>query len=270
MGEEPTTRQVAEREADCDRFHEAYELQGLQKRLRAEAWGEEYPEQVDPTSSCTWSVLGEMVGRLRLRPDALLVDLGCGRGGTGLWLARALQVRLIGVDVSSRALEFARRRAAQFLPEGGAEFRTATFERTGLPASCADGAISMDALPFAFDRDAALAELRRILKPGARAVFTGVRRLPGHPAYDPAAATWPERIARSGLELETEIARPEEPELWERLYALLNEHEDEVRAELGKESADVLYDEVRNAGPTIRLRAASLYVVRAPRYATQQ
>jgi SAM-dependent methyltransferase len=264
MSEARTTDQLAEREAQYDTFHEAGDVQGLVKQLRAEAWGDEFPEEVDPSSSCTWSVLGEMVGRLRLRPEALLVDLGCGRGGTGLWLARAFNARLIGLDVSQRALEIARRRAPEFLPAGRADFRKVTFERTGLPAACADGAVSMDALPFAFDRDAALAELHRILRPGARAVFTGVHRLPEHPAYDAAGPTWPDRIRRAGLELEAEIARPEESGLWERLYAGLVEHEEQVRAELDEEGADQLYEEVRGMGPTVHLHAASLYVARAP------
>jgi SAM-dependent methyltransferase len=264
MGEAPTTEQLAAREAHYDAFHEAGDVSGLHRRLRAEAWGEEFPEQVDPSSSCTWSVLGTMVAHLRLRPNALLVDLGCGRGGTGLWLARAFEARLIGLDVSPRALEIARRRAARFLPPGRADFRPATFERTGLPAACADGVVSMDALPFAFDRDAALAELRRILRPGARAVFTAVRRLPEHPAYDPAEPDWPARIRHAGLEPEAEIARPEEPGLWERLYERLREHEQEVRAELDERGAEILYDEVYGASGLVSLRVASLYVVRAP------
>ncbi|HEX4790313.1 MAG TPA: methyltransferase domain-containing protein [Actinospica sp.] len=264
MSEAPTSEQLAEREAHYDAFHESGDVKGIVKTLRAQAWGDEYPEQVDPSSSCTWSVLGEMVGRLRLRPGALLVDLGCGRGGTGLWLARAFDARLIGLDVSPRALELARRNVAEFLPAERAEFRQATFERTGLPDGCADGVVSMDALPFAFDRDAAVAELRRILRPGARAVFTGVHRLPEHPEYDAAVPRWPERIRRAGLELEAEIVRPEEPGLWERLYAGLIEHEAQVRAELDERGAEILYDEVHAAGSTVGLREAVLYVARAP------
>jgi ubiquinone/menaquinone biosynthesis C-methylase UbiE len=264
MGEAPTAEQLAEREAVYDAFHGAGDVPGLYRELRAQAWGDEYPAQVDPSSSCTWSVLGAMVGRLRLRPAAMLVDLGCGRGGTGLWLARAFDARLIGVDVSPRALEIARRRAPEFVPPGRAEFRLGTFERTGLPAACADGVVSMDALPFAFDRDAALAELRRILRPGGRAVFTAVERLPGHPTYDAADPTWPDRIARAGFELEAGIERPEEPDLWERLYAGLREHEEQVRAELDERGAELLYEEVDSSGPSTQLRAATLYVVRAP------
>ena len=267
MTEVPTKEQLAERETLYDHFHEACDVQGLERRLRAEAWGDEFPEEVDPSSSCTWSVLGEMVGRLRLVPGQLLVDFGCGRGGTGLWLARAFSARLIGVDVSPRGLEIARRRAAEFLPEGRAEFRHATFEQTGLPSASVDGLVSMDALPFAFDREAALAEIRRILRPGARAVLTAARRLPENPLYDAAEPSWPERIAQAGLELEAEIERPDEPGLWERLYAGLTEHEAEVRAELADcaEGADIIYDEVRTATPLVWLRTASLYTVRAPR-----
>jgi SAM-dependent methyltransferase len=264
MSETPAARQPDDRVAHYDLFHETFDVQGLHRRLRAEAWGDEFPEEVDPSSSCTWSVLGEMVGRLRLRPGALLVDLGCGRGGTGLWLARAFDARLIGVDFSPRALAIASRRAADFVPAGRAEFRRGGFERTGLPAACADGVVSMDGIPFAADWPAALAELHRILRPGARAVFTAVRPLPGHPAYDAAAPGWPELMSRAGLELEAEIARPEEPGLWQRLYAGLTEHEEQVRAELGPAGAAILYDEVQSADPTIHLRAASLYAARVP------
>jgi SAM-dependent methyltransferase len=168
------------------------------------------------------------------------------------------------VDVSQRAVEISRRRAPEFLPEGRAEFVQATFERTGLPSGCADGAVSVDALPFAFDKDAALAELRRILRPGARAVFTGGRKLPGHPSYEADEPSWPERVAQAGLELEAEIERPDEPDLWERLFAGVLEHETQIRAELPEEGARLLYDEVSTVGSKLRTRIATLLTVRRP------
>ena len=262
---EPTEQaKLAERRAHFDRFHEACARQQTHKQVRAEAWGDEFPQEVDPSSSCTWLVLGEMVARLRLKPEAVLVDLGCGRGGTGRWLARALSARLIGLDISPRALEIASRQAPDFLPGGYAVFQEGTFEHTGLPDACADGVVSMDALPFAFDKDAALRELRRILRPGARAVFTAKRALPEAPTYDADAPTWPDRIKNAGLELEAALERPEEPGLWQRLYAGLTKHEVQVRAELGEEYADILYNEVRDFGPIVHLYAATLYTVRAP------
>lgn len=247
-----------------DKLHARSSIGDLQKRLAAQAWGDEYPVEVDPSSSCTWSVLGEMVRRLHLRPDDLLVDLGCGRGGTGLWLARAFSARLIGVDFSPVGIELATARAADFLPEGRASFQLGAFDATGLPDACADGVISMDALPFAKDRDAALRELARILRPGASAVFTTVERLPGHPRYEPEAPSWPDSIKQAGLLLEAEVARPEEADLWLRLFELWEQHETELRAELGDEATEPLFEEARTAGPTIHLRRPFLLTVRAP------
>lgn len=250
--------------AAIDRFHDTHAEGGLQSHLWAMAFGGQHPAEVDPSSSCTWAVLGHMVAGLRLRPDAVLVDLGCGRGGVGLWLARAFSAYLIGIDRSPRGLEIAAGRAPSFLPEGRARFQKGTFERTGLPESCADGAVSMDALPFAPDRDAALRELGRILRPGARAVFTGIDKHAEHPRYDPGAPSWQERIARSGLDLIEQRERPEEPGLWIRLYELWEKHEAQLRAEIGEDAAEDLLTEARKNKPIMKYRRALLLTVSAP------
>ena len=253
--------------ADFDAMHAAASRRGLSSRLWAEAFGDEYPVEVDPSSSCTWSVLGEMVKALRLRPDDLLVDLGCGRGGTGLWLARAFSARLVGVDFSSVAVELASARRAEFFPgqAGCSErirFQVGTFEATGLPDACASGVVSVDALPFTSDRDKALRELGRIMRPGARAIFTGGHILPGHPRYVPGRPTWEEHIAAAGLDLVAKIDRPEERGLWDRLNDLWETHADELRRENGDRDTDAKRAEARNQRPGRPYRIASLFVVR--------
>jgi SAM-dependent methyltransferase len=261
----PGAEELEERRVDYDRLHAACDTADFHARFWTPAVGEEHPVEVEPSSSCTWSLLGEILHRLRLRPDELLVDLGCGRGGTGLWLARAFSARLIGLDVSPLGVRISRRRAPDFLPEGRAEFRESSFEQTGLPDAGADGVVSMDALPFAFDRDAALAEVRRILRPGARAVFTASSKLPGHPGYEPGEETrWQERIERSGLEVEEVVDRPDVPFFWQRLYEHWLEHEAELRAAVGDDAAEPMLDEARTGLPLIPHKSVALYVMRHP------
>jgi ubiquinone/menaquinone biosynthesis C-methylase UbiE len=251
----------------ADLFHQARATGGLLAELYAEAFGDEYPDLVDASSSCTWSVLADMIAGLRLRPGGLLVDLGCGRGGTGLWLARACSARLVGIDLSPVAVALAAARVPGFLPErgGDARFEVATFEETGLPDACADGVVSMDALPFSPDRAAALRELRRILKPGTRAVFTAVDKRPGHARFDPGEPTWRERIGAAGLELEAERERPEESGLWRRLYELCEANEAGLRAQIGDAATDQLLREAAANDPIMdaAFRRALVFTVRA-------
>jgi SAM-dependent methyltransferase len=75
---------------------------------------------------------------------------------------------LIGVDPSAAGLAAARRRAERAGLASRATFQQGTFEQTGLPDASADGAVSIEAFQYAPDKRAALAELHRILRPGAR------------------------------------------------------------------------------------------------------
>ena len=134
--------------------------------LCQQAMGDDYPVDVHPSSSCTRSLLAHILEMLALRPGDLLVNLGCGRGGPGLWLARETRARLVGLDFSPKGIALALRTAERFALPTPAQFRVASFDATGLPDASADGVVSVDALPFAPDRDAALRELRRVLRPG--------------------------------------------------------------------------------------------------------
>jgi ubiquinone/menaquinone biosynthesis C-methylase UbiE len=202
--------------------------------------GEQYPEEVDPFSSCCWWLLGQFVAGLRLRPGGTLVDLGCGRGGPGLWLARALSARLAGVDISPVAIELTRSRAPQFLAEDRASFRVAEFSSTGLEPATANGVMSVDALPFAPDPGAALREIHRILSVGGRLVFTAAQDREHEPG---SAGTWEQHLDDAGFDVETRMINSFHHEHFRQLYALWNEHADDLRAELRDVVANALLAE---------------------------
>lgn len=117
---------------------------------------------------------------LKAKAGEVILDVGC---GPGFYLEELSSLvgttgRLVGIDSSEQMVELARHRcaacsnvtasvaSATVLPLGDAEF---------------DAAISVQVFEFVDAVDTALAELRRVLRPGGRAVVWDV---------DWAAATW--------------------------------------------------------------------------------
>lgn len=246
------------RSAPYDAFHTARARTDLVARLYAAAMGENYPAEVAASSSCGWPLLGLMTARLRTRPGQLLVDAGCGTGGIGLWLARALSLRLEGFDLSPAAITQATDRRPSFgISADRATFRVAELENTGLPDNCAHGIVCVDALSGANDRGAALRELGRLLAPGGRLVMTRASRHNITPA-------WTEQARAAGLTVEHVDERPAEPTTWERLYRLWIAHADELRSELGEAQAQNMLREADRVLPTLPGRRAVLLTLRRP------
>jgi SAM-dependent methyltransferase len=131
------------------------------------------PPEIEPFSFVSVALLGHVAHALALSPGQTLVDLGCGRGGPGLWLAESQGVFLIGVDFSAVAVQQASDRVALFGLADSARFVVGDLAATGLPAATADAVVSIDALHMAPDLAAAGREVLRILRPGHRLVLTG-------------------------------------------------------------------------------------------------
>ncbi len=144
----------------------------VQARIWVEALGDEYPASLDTYSFVTNSELQRCLDNLTIPSHGVLGDLGCGRGGPGLWLASQIGSRLVGVDIADTAVAAAVERARGLGLGDESEFRVGTFEKTGLASRRLDGAICLDALLFSPDKGAALTEFARVLKLGSRLVVT--------------------------------------------------------------------------------------------------
>jgi SAM-dependent methyltransferase len=129
---------------------------------------------------------------------------------------------------------------------------------TGLPDQYAHSLVCVDALGKRVHRPAVLAEIRRVLRPGGRAVLTSSR------SRTVQAPTWQEDAAHAGLILEAGYERPHEPQMWSSLYALWIQHEDELRQELGDEQADSMLYEARAHAPKLGDRQALVVTLRRP------
>ena len=145
-------------------------------RVHAELLGVDMPAAMKPFSFVPIDGLSEVAGFLATGPGQTLVDLGCGRGGPGTWLAARTGARLIGVDSSRVAIDDAVgdvfERRATFGDPSDAEFRVADVAATGLPTDCADAVVAIDVLQLLDDPAAMLCEAARLLRPGGRLVAT--------------------------------------------------------------------------------------------------
>jgi len=141
----------------------------LQRLWRQHARGHDYPTGFEHLSVLTADELGRM--KAEFASGGRVVGVACGGGGPGLWVAFQTGAALIGIDPSRVALKHACDRAKHL---GGPEavFCVGVFDRLPIQTASADAVMRVDALQYAADKDAALLEMGRILRPGGRLAFT--------------------------------------------------------------------------------------------------
>jgi ubiquinone/menaquinone biosynthesis C-methylase UbiE len=209
------------------------------------------PPEIEPYSFVSVALLDHVADALALSPGKTLIDLGCGRGGPGLWLAQSHGTILIGVDFSAVAVQQATDRAALFGLANQARFVVGDLASTGLVDGAGDAVVSIDALHFAADPIAAAREARRLLRPDGRLVLTNWQarspvdaQLPSRMRID-----WAKTLSSAGFADVRVESQPEWHDLFTRVF--------QVALDLGDPGEDIglasLQDEARQALPQAHL-----------------
>ncbi len=123
-----------------------------------------------------------LVDKVAPEPGQTIVELAAGPGDTGFVAARLVgkDGRLISTDFSPNMVEVAEARAGS-LGVSNAEFRVMDAENIDLADNAVDGILCRFGFMLMLDPQAALAECRRVLRPGGRlafAVWTGPEKNP--------------------------------------------------------------------------------------------
>ena len=213
------------------------------RRIWAEVYGDDYPAEADPFSFVTLTDLCQIAQALSVSSGQTFADVGCGRGGPGIWVAQQTGAALIGIDLSSVAVRHAQQRVVQVDLQHRARFQQGTFTETGLGDGSMDGVISVDALQFAPKIQDAFREVHRILRPGACFVFTTWERFEsgGYFAEREAIPDYRPLLKEAGLTVESYEETPDWEARERAIFAGIESAKEKLIEEAGEEAAGYFY-----------------------------
>ena len=117
--------------------------------------------------SCWGQAADKALGSIQLKDDyRLILDVGCGTGRALAWLASRARsgVQFVGIDPAESMRNLALRRLQPFR---NVQIWDGSFEHIPLETGSVDYLLSIFAFHWTTDPDAAVREVRRVLKPGA-------------------------------------------------------------------------------------------------------
>ena len=171
--------------------------------------------------------LDRLADEVALPPGGTLLDVACGVGDLGRWIARRAGGRVVGVEPSPVG-----RAAAEAAAGEGDRYVDGLFGSLPVEDASVDAALVVDALQFAGDAVAALQDIARCVRPGGRI-----------------AVVAPMQVPDAGLEV---VVREETPSWRDRCAAFreaIRDRQDDIRSELGDASIEMLLSIDHDAAP---------------------
>jgi tocopherol O-methyltransferase len=112
--------------------------------------------------------LAELAG---ITKDDLVLDAGCGVGGSSIFLAKNIGCKVIGISLSEKQIDSAKMNALNNGISGKASFEVNNYSSTNYPDEIFDVVWAIESVCHAAEKADFLREAHRILKPGGRLIM---------------------------------------------------------------------------------------------------
>lgn len=192
------------------------------------------PAEIAPYSFVSRDDVQRIESLLHLTQGQSFADLACGNGSLGLWLAQRTGANLIGVDVSTAALELAREKAKTLGLEARSKFVSGSLDQTDLESHSFDAVVSTDAIWLAADQPKALREIARLLRPGAKFVFTSWEQRIPMPFVKQPVKDYRPLLKAAGFEIEVYEYLTHSEELEKKIYERIRNSQTLLLEEMGE------------------------------------
>jgi tocopherol O-methyltransferase len=111
-----------------------------------------------------------MADAIGIKQDEIILDAGCGVGGSGIFLADNRKARVTGITLSARQAEQAQQNARKRGLQDTVDFAVMNYCATEFPDSSFDVIWGCESICYAEDKEMFIREAWRLLKPGGRIV----------------------------------------------------------------------------------------------------
>ena len=133
-------------------------------------WGEHihhgYWENSETPSSAQEKLIERLATLACIKPGSRVLDVGCGLGGSSLWLARHLNCSVLGLNISTVQVSMAKEKARVEGLDGRAEFRVFDANHLDLPTESFDVIWVIECSEHITDKAQFISDCARVLKKG--------------------------------------------------------------------------------------------------------
>ena len=157
--------------ATVDLYNSSYGNYALNaySEIRFETYGEDYGQ----TSWVTTAESHEIPKLLQLSATSSVLEIGCGSGGYAVHLTKSIGCQVLGLDINADGIRNAKALAEKDKLDARVKFEQCDVsQRLPLEDNAFDAIYSNDVLCHIPRRSQILSDLRRVLKPGGRLLFS--------------------------------------------------------------------------------------------------